>query len=259
MFDWEQAVTAVSQVATTLIGLVAFVAILETFLYLVFVRWRSSRLAMPMMLITPALIGGLILVINPELVGLVAVLLIFLYPIFIAWRKPRNWLPMMLITPAAIFLIILYVYPLLWEFNVSFTKMSLRYFVDPGFLGLNTAKGNIFVGLQNYIDVFTASPSSSRPSFYQLFAPDGHLDGHQRLLPCHPGRAPCPDAQSADARSDRLPGAAHPALGDPGGRLAPDLAHRVQLPVRRRQPDPGRCSASRPSNGCPTPSGTSWP
>ena len=75
----------------------------------------------------------------------------------------------MLLTPAVVGLLVLYVYPLLWEFNVSFTKMSLRYFVDPGFLGLNTDKGYIFVGLQNYIDVFT-KPVLPQTSFYQLFA-----------------------------------------------------------------------------------------
>ena len=84
----------------------------------------------------------------------------------------------MLLTPAVIGAAVLYVYPLLYELNVSFTKMSIRYFVtDPGFLGLNSSKGNIFVGFQNYIDVFTSRccrgpasisssrrPSSGRPS-----------------------------------------------------------------------------------------------
>ena len=126
---------ALSQVATTLIGLVAFVAILETFLYLVFVKWRQSRLALPIMLATPALIGLLVLAINPALLGVVVVLEVVLYPLFIAWRKPKHWLPMMLVTPAVIFLTILYIYPLLWEFNLSFTKMNLRNFFDPGLLG----------------------------------------------------------------------------------------------------------------------------
>ena len=158
MFDWEQAALALSQVATTLIGLVAFVAILETFLYLVFQRWRLSRLAMPVMLATPALIGLLVLAINPALLGVVVVLEVVLYPLFIAWRKPKHWLPMMLVTPAVIFLTILYIYPLLWEFNLSFTKMNLRNFFDPGLLGF-TGERNIFVGFQNYIDILSGSPS----------------------------------------------------------------------------------------------------
>ena len=76
----------------------------------------------------------------------------------------------MLLTPAVIGLLVLYVYPLLWEFNVSFTKMNIRNFVDPGFLGLeHRPRDDIFVGLQNYIDVFT-KPVLKQTGFYQLFA-----------------------------------------------------------------------------------------
>jgi arabinogalactan oligomer/maltooligosaccharide transport system permease protein len=74
----------------------------------------------------------------------------------------------MLITPAAIGLLALYVYPLLWELNVSFTKMNIRNFIFPGFLGL-TAERDIFVGLQNYINVFTG-PVLKQTGFFQLFA-----------------------------------------------------------------------------------------
>ncbi len=122
MFDLNQAITAISDVAWTLVVLLVAVAILEAVLYVLFVRWRKSRWALPIMFLTPAVIG----------------------------------------------LLVLYVYPLLWELNVSFTKMSIRYFVDPGFLGLDTAKGSIFVGFQNYIDVFT-KPVLPQTSFYQLF------------------------------------------------------------------------------------------
>ena len=123
MLDWKQVATALTDVGMTLVVLVAAVAVLEVFLYLVFVRWRKARLALPIMLLTPAVIG----------------------------------------------LLVLYVYPLLWELNVSFTKMNIRNFVDPGFLGLDTDKGNIFVGFQNYIDVFT-KPVLKQTGFYQLFA-----------------------------------------------------------------------------------------
>ncbi|MGA8843168.1 MAG: hypothetical protein WB511_06250, partial [Nitrososphaeraceae archaeon] len=169
MFDPAQAAKALSEVVLTLLALVAFVAILETFLYLFFVRWRTSRFALPVMLATPALIGLLIVFLNPALVAVVIVLELILYPIFIAWRKPAHWLPLMLITPAAIGLIVLYVYPLIWEFNISFTKMNIRNFFDPGFLGL-TGERNIFVGLDNYVAILTGAPVLKQTGFYQLFA-----------------------------------------------------------------------------------------
>lgn len=122
MFDVTQAWTAVSDVAWTIALLVVGVAVLEVLLWLVLVRWRKNPLALPIMLLTPAVIG----------------------------------------------LLVLYVYPLLWELNVSFTKMGIRNFVDPGFLGL-TSDPPIFVGFQNYIDVFT-KPVLKQTSFYQLFA-----------------------------------------------------------------------------------------
>jgi arabinogalactan oligomer / maltooligosaccharide transport system permease protein len=123
VLDLSQAWTATRDVFMTLVAIVIAVIVIEVITYLIFVKWRKSRLAMPIMLVMPAVVG----------------------------------------------LLVLYVYPLLWEFNISFTKMSLRYFTDPGFLGLNTSKGNIFVGLQNYIDVFT-KPILPKTSFYQLFA-----------------------------------------------------------------------------------------
>jgi arabinogalactan oligomer / maltooligosaccharide transport system permease protein len=122
MLDWEQAAAAVRSVGLTLAVIVVLVAILEAVLYVILVRWRKVRLAFPIMLLAPAIIG----------------------------------------------LLILYVYPLLWEFNVSFTKMNIRNFVDPGFLGL-TSDPPIFVGLQNYINVFT-QPVLKQTGFYQLFA-----------------------------------------------------------------------------------------
>jgi arabinogalactan oligomer/maltooligosaccharide transport system permease protein len=122
VLNLTQAWTAISDVAWTVVLLVIGVAVLEVFLWLVLVRWRKAPLALPIMLLTPAVIG----------------------------------------------LLVLYVYPLLWELNVSFTKMGIRNFVDPGFLGL-TSDPPIFVGFQNYIDVFT-KPVLKQTSFYQLFA-----------------------------------------------------------------------------------------
>src|SRR5262245_52784990 len=120
MFDLEAAKTALLDVSTTLIVLLIATLVIEVFLYVVLVRWRRSRLALPMMLLAP---------------GVAAVL-------------------------------VLYGYPLLYEFNISFTKMNIRNFVEPGLLGLTwqgtilegtrfSAERDIFVGLQNYIDVFT--------------------------------------------------------------------------------------------------------
>ncbi len=111
--------TALSQVGFTLVVIVALVAILEGFLYLLLVRILKTRLAIPLMLVAPAAVGLLVLI----------------------------------------------VYPLLWELNVSFTKMSLRNFKDPGFLGLGN---DLFIGIDNYIEVFTA-PILKLTGFGQLF------------------------------------------------------------------------------------------
>jgi arabinogalactan oligomer/maltooligosaccharide transport system permease protein len=70
----------------------------------------------------------------------------------------------MLVAPAVLGLAILVVWPLVWELNVSFTKMSLRNFKDPGFLGLGNG---LWVGLDNYIEVFT-QPVLKLTSFWQL-------------------------------------------------------------------------------------------
>jgi arabinogalactan oligomer / maltooligosaccharide transport system permease protein len=63
------------------------------------------------------------------LVGTV-ILEILLYAVFGKLLKSRYTLPIMLLGPAAVGLAALIVYPLLWEFNLSFTNMSLRRFGD---------------------------------------------------------------------------------------------------------------------------------
>lgn len=110
--------TALGQVGLTLVVIVALVALLEGFLYLLLVRTLKTRLAVPIMLVAPAVVG----------------------------------------------LTILIVYPLLWELNVSFTKMSLRNFKDPGFLGLSNG---LFVGIDNYVEVFK-DPVLKLTTFWQL-------------------------------------------------------------------------------------------
>lgn len=122
MFDPGAASNALIEVGTTLAFIAAIVGILEGVLYLILVRWLKARLAVPIMLLAPAVLG----------------------------------------------LLALNLYPLVWELNVSFTKMGLRNFFDPGILGL-TAKRNIFIGVENYINVFT-QPILQEAGFFQLFA-----------------------------------------------------------------------------------------
>jgi arabinogalactan oligomer/maltooligosaccharide transport system permease protein len=85
----------------------------------------------------------------------------------------------MLLAPAVVGIAILYVYPLYYELSLSFTKMNIRNFVDPGlFFGLTMegtplepwgAERDIFIGLQNYVDVFT-KPVLKQTGFWQLLA-----------------------------------------------------------------------------------------
>ena len=112
--------TAIGQVGLTIVTIAIFVAVLEGLLYLLLVRILKTRLAVPLMLVAPAVVG----------------------------------------------LAILIVYPLVWELNVSFTKMSLRNFKDPGFLGLGNG---LFVGIDNYLEVFRL-PVLKLTGFWQLFA-----------------------------------------------------------------------------------------
>ena len=95
---------------------------------------------------------------------LVVVLEGFLYVTLVRLLKWRHALPVMLVAPAAVGLAVLIVYPLVWELNVSFTKMSLRNFGNPGFLGLDQGW---FVGLDNYLEVFTL-PVLKLTGFWQL-------------------------------------------------------------------------------------------
>jgi arabinogalactan oligomer/maltooligosaccharide transport system permease protein len=122
LFDVGNATNALVEVGVTLLIIAAVVAALEGLLYLILVRWLKARLAAPLMLLAPAVLG----------------------------------------------LLALNVWPLIWELNVSFTKMGLRNFFDPGFLGL-TAQRNIFIGIDNFVNVFK-QPVLAEASFFQLFA-----------------------------------------------------------------------------------------
>jgi len=98
--------------------------------------------------------------------AIVVALELLLYLLLVRLLHNRYAIPIMLVAPAALGLAILVGWPLLWELNVSFTKMSLRNFKDPGFLGLGNG---LFVDVRNYVSVFT-EPVLKLTSFWQLFA-----------------------------------------------------------------------------------------
>ena len=121
MFDFQHAAAALGEVIGTLAFMAVIVAVLEIVLYVLLVRWRHARLALPIMLVAPAAAG----------------------------------------------IVVFYIYPLLWELNVSFTKMNISHFVTPGFLGIGQGKNDLFIGLQNYVNVFTG-PVLKETGFWQL-------------------------------------------------------------------------------------------
>jgi arabinogalactan oligomer/maltooligosaccharide transport system permease protein len=98
--------------------------------------------------------------------AVVVVLEGLLYLLLVKLVRTKYAVPIMLVAPAALGLAILIGYPLLWELNVSFTNMSLKNFKNPGFLGIEQG---MFVGLDNYIEVFT-KPVLKLTGFWQLFA-----------------------------------------------------------------------------------------
>jgi arabinogalactan oligomer/maltooligosaccharide transport system permease protein len=101
----------------------------------------------------------------------VAILEGILYLVLVRWLKARLALPILLIAPAFIGLTALIFYPLLWELNVSFTNMNLSRLCDPGIpAGVFTeCRGqNMFIGLENYINVFTR-PVLQAAGFLQIF------------------------------------------------------------------------------------------
>ncbi len=101
----------------------------------------------------------------------IAILEGVLYVILVRWLKVRLALPILLIAPALVGLTALIIYPLIWELNVSFTNMSLNRLCDPGFPAglLAECKGEpMFIGLENYINVFTR-PVLQFAGFFQVF------------------------------------------------------------------------------------------
>jgi arabinogalactan oligomer/maltooligosaccharide transport system permease protein len=88
-----------------------------------------------------------------------------LYLLLVKLLRWKFALAVMLVAPALVGLAVLVLWPLLWEFNVSFTAMSLRNFRNPGLLGLGE---DLFVGIDNYVQVFT-QPVLQTTGFWQLF------------------------------------------------------------------------------------------
>jgi arabinogalactan oligomer/maltooligosaccharide transport system permease protein len=81
---------------------------------------------------------------------------VILYLLLIKLLKYKYALPFMLLAPAIIGLIALVVYPLLWEFRLSMTNMSLNHF-----------KNYTFIGFANYLKVFT-TPVLKQKMFFPL-------------------------------------------------------------------------------------------
>lgn len=84
-------------------------------------------------------VGSTILVIIAASAAVELVLYVFLKVIL----KNKYALPIMLLAPAAVGLLMLVVYPILYEFRLAFSNMSLRHFKNPSFslgLGWNNIK-----------------------------------------------------------------------------------------------------------------------
>lgn len=110
---------------------------------------------------------------------LVAVIVLegLVYLIFGLWLKSEYTLPALLLAPAIAGLVLLIVYPLVWEFNLSLTNMSLRRFgdkaeytwvacqnADPG--SINNYLTDCLI--KNYADVFRL-PVLKQAFFFPVF------------------------------------------------------------------------------------------
>jgi arabinogalactan oligomer/maltooligosaccharide transport system permease protein len=91
------------------------------------------------------------------LAGLAFLVAVFISPNAVALFRQPFRLAYMLLAPAVVGLMLLVVYPLLWEINVSFTNLSPKHFQSPD-----------FVGLSNYVDVFT-KPVLKQVTFLPVF------------------------------------------------------------------------------------------
>jgi len=89
-------------------------------------------------------------------VGISLVVEVILYFVLVRWLKSKWALAIMLMAPAVVGILLLYIWPIWWELRISFTNMSLRHFKNPE-----------FIGLENYIKVFT-EPVLKKTTFWQL-------------------------------------------------------------------------------------------
>jgi arabinogalactan oligomer / maltooligosaccharide transport system permease protein len=191
-FDFDQAVTAVSDVASSLFWIILAIIAMEAILYLLLMARREDARLTGVAIALPLVIAAGVLLSSNEwtadlLIALAATLLvlgaieaaIYWFGVRKRTTSKRLALTIMLLAPAVVGIAILYVYPLYYEFSLSFTKMNIRNFVDPGlFFGFTMegtplepwgAERDIFIGLQNYIDVFT-KPVLKQTGFWQLLA-----------------------------------------------------------------------------------------
>ena len=102
----------------------------------------------------------------------VALLEGILYLVLVRWMKARLAVPLMLIAPAFVGLLALVLYPLIWELNISFTNMSLNRFcapplIPPAGIGFDCKGTEMFVGLNQYVNVFT-KPVLQQAGFLQV-------------------------------------------------------------------------------------------
>lgn len=106
-----------------------------------------------------------------------ALIEVLIYLVMGRLLKSKYTLPAMLVGPAAVGLIVLVVYPLLWEFNLSLTNMSLRRFGDKAqytWVACQSADPSTIQNwvldclLRNYADVFRA-PVLKQVTFFPVF------------------------------------------------------------------------------------------
>ncbi len=199
MFDLEQAWTAFSDVAASLLIIILAIVAMEALLYLAVMARKGERSTIIALVVAPLTAAGAYFLLSLDsftldgltslstdswtsLAVIVAVVLVLEGAIYYFWTRRRTVsarlaLPAMLLAPAIVGVGLLYVYPLIYELNLSFTKMSVRNFVDPGLLGMTWegtilepfgAERDIFVGFDNYVNVFT-KPILQQTGFWQLF------------------------------------------------------------------------------------------
>ncbi len=171
-----------SEVGSTLAFLIGAIVVLEIVLFFlweplgVMSRWIDQRLrfmgnTIRHLISTVLILGVLLFAVGAISVGqtpspwapywpLAVVALpvgAFVSPVASALFSKRFRLSYMLLIPAIVGLLLLVIFPLLWEVSVSFTNLSPKHFKAPD-----------FVGLQNYIDVFT-KPVLKQVTFLPVF------------------------------------------------------------------------------------------